>query len=67
MHHDAHHATLVACASGLRRALGPGGRGTGLASGAEDMVRDAMHAIEGAAKAKDVLPRDQGKGSRFGD
>ena len=65
MHHDAHHATLVACASGLRRALGPGGRGTGLASGAEDMVRDAMHAIDGAAK--DVLPRDQGKGSRFGD
>lgn len=68
-YHDAHHATLVSCAAMLRRALGggPGAGivGSGFADGAEMLVRDAMHAIDGAAK--DALRRDQGELPRLYD
>ena len=64
-YHDAHHATLVSATSMLKRALGDGGQGTGFAFGAEAVVRDAMHAIDGAAK--DALRRDQGELPRLYD
>lgn len=64
-YHDAHHATLVAAAAALKRALGDGGPGTGFAHGAEHAVRDAEHLISGAAQ--DALRRDQGELPRLFD
>lgn len=64
-YHDAHHATLVAAAAALKRALGDGGPGTGFAHGAEHAVRDAAHLISGAAQ--DALRRDQGELPRLFD
>ena len=44
--------------------MGVGGVGTGLARGAEELVRDALDLVEGAAK--DAPRRDQGELPRYG-
>jgi hypothetical protein len=56
-YHDAHHATLVAASSALRRALESSDGVSG--ADATTLVNDALFMIEGAAK--DALRRDQGE------